>query len=688
MPWHRWSIAVLSALVLAGPALGAPAWPSLAEQLAADRVPPGSALERLIAANQDFSLLRPGEARDGRGIPLWLRVAWRKAHPRMRYPDTAADPTGGYPLLLDEVHEWMLSHPDLVPGLPELDSGPERATVESLEQRISGLRTSPRSESDIRINPWDPMKIVGGSNNISGSGAQAQFYSTDGGVTWSQTNLPLQADESFQGDPSVDWTSDGTAWAATIGIGPSVSFLMLRAYKSTDHGASWTFDATFSGGQTSADKEILWADHSNASPFKDNVYAIWHDGEPAYVNRRTGPGGSWLAEPLQVSGAETTGTAIGSDVKTNAAGDVFAFWPDTGSRRLFVVKSTDGGASWGTPVRLANTFESFNIGLPAFNNRKALIYVSGGAWRTATKDMVYATWTDLTGGIGCTVSGPGSNTASACKTRIWLARSADGGATWSAPVMLNDQPSLNDQFNQSMTVDETSGQLAVIYYDTVGDPGRKKTGVWYQSSFDDGATWSPARKITSGQTDETIAGADSGNQYGDYNALSGFAGVFFPSWTDRRASAREEVWTAKVSDPPCTGACTPGSLDYFTVAPCRLVDTRNLDGPALQPAALRTFAVAGVCGVPEDAAAVAVNVTAVLPAGTGFLRLYPADQSAPATSTINFVPGLTRSNNAIIPLGVFGVPGGDAGALKIQNGSSGAVHLVLDVAGYFRGSAK
>lgn len=48
-------------------------------------------------------------------------------------------------------------------------------------------------------------------------------------------------------------------------------------------------------------------------------------------------------------------------------------------------------------------------------------------------------------------------------------------------------------------------------------------------------------------TDETIAGADSGNQYGDYNGLSGYANSFFPSWTDRRNNAREEIWTALIS---------------------------------------------------------------------------------------------------------------------------------------------
>ena len=141
---------------------------------------------------------------------------------------------------------------------------------------------------------------------------------------------------------------------------------------------------------------------------------------------------------------------------------------------------------------------------------------------------------------------PGTNVASTCKTRIWFARSTDGGATWGAAVMLNNQSSLNDQFNPWMAVDETNGQLVVMYYDTVGDAGRKKTDIWTQTSSDDGATWTAGAKVTSSQTDETSAGADAGNQYGDYNGISGYAGKFFPCWTDRRSGGKEEIWTAAI----------------------------------------------------------------------------------------------------------------------------------------------
>jgi Neuraminidase (sialidase) len=324
----------------------------------------------------------------------------------------------------------------------------------------------------------------------------------------------------------------------------------MRAYKSTNGGATWVFDNTFSGSQKATDKELMWIDHSATSPFKDTIYACWHNGNPGYVNRRNGPAGAW-GTPIQVTGAESTGTAIGCSLGSNANGDAFVFWPTTGNSKIVMSKSTNGGTSWGTPKVIATTKDSYDIGVPSFASRRALIYVSGAAYRTATLNNVYASWVDLTGATGCTAPAnePGTNAASTCKSRVWFARSTDGGTTWGAPVMTNNQASLNDQFNQWLGVDDTTGRLALIYYDTVGDSTRKKTDIWYQTSADNGATWSAATKLTTGQTDETITGADSGNQYGDYNSLSIYAGKIFPSWTDRRSGGKEEIWTVPVVEP-------------------------------------------------------------------------------------------------------------------------------------------
>jgi hypothetical protein len=599
------ALAAVQALALAAPAAAAGdngggeqaaapsrGWPSLEQQLQADHVAPDSALARLIAENQDFGLLRPDESTDPLRLPFWLRVAWRKHHPDGRY--LRSDATGGYPRLLYDIHLWMVAHQDLKP-VKEPPAGAEvpaeRNASESGEQRISGAQSYPRSESAIRVNRSNTQQIIGASNNIFFGGGQAQFYSANNGGSWGQSYLPLIGTDSFQSDPAVDWTSDGTAWSTTIGIDASTFALTMRAFKSTNGGATWTYDAAFSGSFTDNDKDMMWVDHSATSPYKDNIYAIWHPGFPAVVARRTGPGGSWQA-PVQVSGSETLGTAIGGDVKTNAYGDVFALYPDTGSQALYVAKSTNGGAAFGTPVKIASTFGSFQFVIPADFYRGVLIYASGGAWRTATVNDVYVTWNDLSGDPGCTGGfGPGSRASSLCKSRIFFARSTDGGATWSAPVKINDKVGRNDQFFPWMVVDESNGKISVTYYDTTGDPSRTSTNLYYQSSPDRGLTWSVPFKVTSAATNETTSGADFGNQYGDYTGLDGISGHFFPSWTDRRSGGREEIWTAAIVD-TATG-CTPPAAPIGLTTQSRINLSWNASSGATQYSVFRSTSNGG-----------------------------------------------------------------------------------------------
>src|SRR5580698_1396411 len=144
----------------------------------------------------------------------------------------------------------------------------------SPERRLH-LGASPTYESTTAIQP-----IIAASNSISAVGNQAQFYSSDSGATWNQTTLPLVLGDNFHSDPAVDWTSDGTAWALTLGI--SATGGALRSYNSTDGGATWTLEATPSGAQTAVDREIIWVDHSPTSPFKDQIYTTWHNGVPAF----------------------------------------------------------------------------------------------------------------------------------------------------------------------------------------------------------------------------------------------------------------------------------------------------------------------------------------------------------------------------------------------------------------------
>ena len=126
-------------------------------------------------------------------------------------------------------------------------------------------------------------------------------------------------------------------------------------------------------------------------------------------------------------------------------------------------------------------------------------------------------------------------------------------------------------------------------------------------------------------------------------------------------------------------AASPAALPFVAVAPCRLVDTRGngapLTGGFLPAATVRTYTLAGVCGIPADAKAISLNATVVNPVGPGFLVLYPQGSVLPTVSTLNFVANDVVANAAVVPLSA-------SGAISVAFGVSGG-DLVLDTNGYY-----
>jgi hypothetical protein len=120
--------------------------------------------------------------------------------------------------------------------------------------------------------------------------------------------------------------------------------------------------------------------------------------------------------------------------------------------------------------------------------------------------------------------------------------------------------------------------------------------------------------------------------------------------------------------------------DFYTVAPCRLLDTRDPGNSPMASGEVRLVTVHGACGIPPTARALAANVTVIGATGQGNLKLYPSGLLAPGTSTINFAAGQTRANNAIVPL-ALGVERGLAATPLVTGG--GTVHVLLDVTGWF-----
>lgn len=134
----------------------------------------------------------------------------------------------------------------------------------------------------------------------------------------------------------------------------------------------------------------------------------------------------------------------------------------------------------------------------------------------------------------------------------------------------------------------------------------------------------------------------------------------------------------------------PGDDDatFVPVAPCRLFDTR----PGLPPAGGKktpigagtanvmtqqvTGNVGNCVGIPTDAVAVAMNVTIVNPTGSSNLRIYPANESVPTASNLNYTPGQAPTPNLVT------VRLSPDGKIKLFN-FKGTVDVIADVAGYY-----
>jgi hypothetical protein len=124
-----------------------------------------------------------------------------------------------------------------------------------------------------------------------------------------------------------------------------------------------------------------------------------------------------------------------------------------------------------------------------------------------------------------------------------------------------------------------------------------------------------------------------------------------------------------------------GPQSFFTLNPCRLIDTRMasgpLGGPALVAGLTRTFKVVEECGIPVSARALSLNVTLVAADAPGHLVLHPSRTPVPATSVTNYSPGVTRANNLVSEIDHLG----NLDAVSKQ--ATGTVHLIVDVNGYY-----
>jgi hypothetical protein len=496
--------------------------------------------------------------------------------------------------------------------------------VKSQEQLFGSiLYPNTAIEPGAAIDPTDPNRILvyhqqdrwsdGGARGLVGG------LSNDGGVTWTVTT-PSGVTNCTGGrfvcasDPWVTFAPDGTAFAFSLTVDPAAPTTPFGASaggmlvsRSRDHGISWEAPKTLIVDNTELvlnDKNSITADPTAPG----NVYAVWDRLSifpAAAVNTAAfNPGDLGLASPyalrdgvliarariaqLRAAAAarapqpvlETRGPTYFSHTADNGAtwsravpiydpgvnaqtinnivvvppsgrvDDCFTNIDAAGNLKIGFIRSPNKGFSWSRPI-FATDIQVSGVITPNRHDpvRDASILFSGTT--DPTSGALYLAWQDFRFNPNTEVDD------------IAFSQSLDGGATWSAPTMVNKTPqNLSNKLRQQAFIPTVAvagdGTIAVTYYDfrnDIGTPGVELTdyfAVFCNPSAADcsqRANWGHELRLTPSSFNMLDAPLAGGHFLGDYMSTVAHGKQFWPVFGAAVAPNRVAEFTRKISLP-------------------------------------------------------------------------------------------------------------------------------------------
>ena len=380
-------------------------------------------------------------------------------------------------------------------------------------------------ECAIAVNRLNPLNFVATDNRVI-TGANYIYYTTNGGVSWSYTNVVTSS-----GDPVLASDSLGNFYFATLGTG-----LQIQVQKSTNGGQSWGSNVVVTSSTTN-DKEWIACDPTNGT-YKNNVYAanFW-TGTPQGVNfyRSTNNGATWSSAYAIASSASTN---PGPQIVVDYTGRVFCIYLTSSGSVCRI--STDGGATFGSNINAASYVE------PGTINATSGRYSVKGNIRTNGHPQ---SCTDLSNGpyrgnvyISYASNPPGPDIAN-----VYCARTTNHGVSWEFPIMVNDDGTTTDQWMTSISCDD-QGRVWETWYDSRNDASNILTEIYGAVSTNGGATFSPNFKVSNQNFNPNVIKQYQGTEHyyiGDYNQMSGRT-FTFPIYSGQNNSLQD--YTAYLPD--------------------------------------------------------------------------------------------------------------------------------------------
>jgi eukaryotic-like serine/threonine-protein kinase len=571
------------------------------------------------------------------GAPAPARAATARQPPG---PLHGAPVVSSGPLLADAIRSGRVR---LHPATPPQVAGPSRAAASAQANLQADEGGGPVNEDPIAVDPRHTRRILTGGNDSNCPSFFPGFdLSVDGGATWRRKCLsPAPGTIEGNGDPIVAFDDAGAAYVGGILVDGSALSWSIGVQRSTDLGRTWSATMVavppiYPGGLS--DKPWLEVDTSAASPHQGTLYVSTTQCVDEFicdaiaVSRSTDQGATWSTsmvsqDPGRVD--QFSDMAIGPD------GTVYVTWlrcdACAGSpSSIMFASSTDGGASFGTPVPIQavtlapSRSASAHYGdLPNTDQRVSEIPVVAVDDNTGPHggNLYVADYT-WTGSF----------------MQVRVATSVDGGTTWGAPVPLAPADDTRDQFFPWLNV-SGDGVIGASWMDRYADPSDLAYEAVASTSSDGGTTFTPEEVISEVASDPTHDGF-GGRFIGDYTGNAWTGRTLRVSWMDTRTGeSKDEIGGLRVGG---TGAADPGAGSSVRLAGMVASAVRQ------SQAAPATIDLQPVSGPPG---------TSVIVTGSGFPAPDTVDLLFDDTTVGTASPNAlgTFSANFTVPV----VPGGD-----------------------------